>query len=409
VSGNEVKAFIVISDTHLGLRAGRRLHFFQNTVTGRPIYVDQFLDWLLKLENDGAAKVKIGDRPGHFREKELVPPAELILNGDIFELWDASDSEVEIASYSILQRLSRLKAKKVYLVGNHDIASEKLSRVTLKSGRIDSGEYPWGTSSLEVFGDTYPAEGSGTLPAIKVGGEHYLFLHGHQFDPIFRFNIFQITAALRDGAEGLRLYSWAVFWSWVFSILLTIVANSVGSYPLNWIGGLAVAILGILAVPRLFVSIGRPIWNGTIGRIHGMRYSGKPISDRFRSWWNRFAERDRAPERLHVVYGHTHEIGVTTVPFSGRKFVLVNHPAWVKDLEKYQHVIQAVFVYADAEGFEFFGWDWVGRRPFHIPKVVTRHDKEGVINEQIAQWLSDIGWPDKLVEEWRMSAGIKRR
>ena len=58
----ETRAFIVLSDTHLGLRAGKRLIFFKNTVAHRPTHVDQFVKWLEKLqtERDGTARCHRG-------------------------------------------------------------------------------------------------------------------------------------------------------------------------------------------------------------------------------------------------------------------------------------------------------------------------------------------------------------
>src|SRR5213593_5038266 len=95
----ETRAFIVLSDTHLGLREWKRLHFFKNTVAHRPTHVDQFVKWLEKLQTEGEIELPVvteelrddGEYELKKISKKLLFPDKLILNGDIFELWDASD------------------------------------------------------------------------------------------------------------------------------------------------------------------------------------------------------------------------------------------------------------------------------------------------------------------------------
>jgi hypothetical protein len=91
----------------------------------------------------------------------------------------------------------------------------------------------------------------------------------------------------------------------------------------------------------------------------------------------------------------------------GPDLVLINHAAWVKDIsDKYENVMQGVFVYIDAEGFKFFGWDWDRNRPFHVPKQIILLRLAGrTIDPQIAEWLHNLEWSEKLIKEWETTEG----
>jgi hypothetical protein len=85
----------------------------------------------------------------------------------------------------------------------------------------------------------------------------------------------------------------------------------------------------------------------------------------------------------------------------GPDLLLINHGAWVEDM-KCKNVTQAIFLYIDAEGFEFFGWDWSLERPFHIPKQVIRILLDGKpIDPPIEKWLHNLKWPDKLINKYK--------
>jgi hypothetical protein len=88
---NSIRAMIVFSDTHLGLAPWKLFWEFGNTVTSRPCHVHQFVRWLLHLENTTTQEVLVGDELGQICPKKLLSPDELVLNGDILELWDAND------------------------------------------------------------------------------------------------------------------------------------------------------------------------------------------------------------------------------------------------------------------------------------------------------------------------------
>jgi UDP-2,3-diacylglucosamine pyrophosphatase LpxH len=386
---DSVKAMIVFSDTHLGLSSWKRW-IFQNTITSKPTIVHQFVRWLLDLESATAKEVLVGNELGRISTKKLLSPDELVLNGDILELWDATDRAVDISSRSIFSDLMRLRCRKLYLTGNHDFAIKELE-----------GDYPWGDSGLDIMRDTYrPAEGK------KIGENYYLILHGHQMSQTMRIAPWIIVSLLRDGAEAFGSYSW------ILVALFGIVSAASIFLP---IVTPAIPLLAALAIPRLFVSIARPIWN-KLPKRH--RYNRKAAAQGFVDWWKSFLQgKDNFPSRIHIVYGHTHLTDLISSKqkleelagskIDGPDLVLINHSAWVKDTsDKYKNVMQAVFVYIDAEGFEFFGWDWDRKRPFHIPKQIIPLRTEGrEINPKIAEWLHNLEWPEELIEEWKTTKG----
>ena len=390
---HSVQTMIVFSDTHLGLSPWKRW-IFQNTITSRPRIVHQFVRWLVDLESATAKEVLVGNELGRISPKKLLSPDELVLNGDILELWDATDRAVEISSRSIFTDLMRLRCRKLYLTGNHDFAIQELK-----------GCYPWGDSSLDIIEDTYPPAEGRNMKTIRIHENYYLILHGHQMSQTMRIAPWVIVSMLRDGAETFRSYSWILVA--LFGIM------SVASVFLP-ILTLAIPLLAVLAFPRLFVSIARPIWN-KLPKRH--RYNRKAAAEGFVDWWKSFLQgKDNFPSRIHIVYGHTHLTDLISKQeleelagskIDGPDLVLINHAAWVKDIsDKYENVMQAMFVYIDAEGFEFFGWDWDRKRPFHIPKQIIPLRLAGrTIDPQIAEWLHNLEWPEKLIEEWETTEG----
>jgi UDP-2,3-diacylglucosamine pyrophosphatase LpxH len=353
------------------------------------------------LQDNGKYKIYKGS-------KKLIFPDKLILNGDIFELWDASDQSILFASHSILNSISRLECDKVYLIGNHDFANSDLAED--KEGTVTlSNLYPWGLSDLKIIADTYPIPEGTMIKTLRVGKDHYLFLHGHQFSKSFRIAPWKIISSLRDGAETFRLYSWVLvgLWIiWIFTLPFTgYLQQSIAPFIQYGLG----LPLTILALPRFFVSIARPIWN----KFFGSRYDRVKARSGFDSWWKEFTKKkELQANRIHVIYGHTHTIDIqdreekmVTKSIQEVNITLVNHPSWVKDAkDEHKYELREVFVYVDKYGFEFFGWRWDNNSPFHIPKsVVQTYASDTNIDDNTASVLSTINWPEKLIEELRGS------
>jgi UDP-2,3-diacylglucosamine pyrophosphatase LpxH len=419
----ETGAFIVLSDTHLGLREFKRLHFFKNTVAHRPIHVDQFVKWLEKLQSEGEIDLPVATEELHddgeyeikmISSRKLSSPDTLVLNGDIFELWDASDQSILFSSNSILNSISRLSCEKIYLIGNHDFANAQLATGEEKKMTVSSNLYPWGLSDLNIFRNTYPTLEDGKIRTLRMGDDHYLFIHGHQF---FSSVPWEIISFIRDGAEAFRLYSWVLVGLWIIwigTLALTAYLEPEISPSIQYGTGFP---LTILAFPRIFVSIARPIWN----KFFGSRYDRKKAPRAFIKWWKKFTKNNELEEkRIHIIYGHTHAIdivGKSELEKMVNKNIekidvtLINHPAWVKDSKsKHKSELQEVFVYVDKFGFEFFGWNWDINSPFHIPKSVVRTYVSGrKIDDDIADLLNTLHWPKKLIEELKASGSKSKR
>lgn len=419
----ETRVFVVLSDTHLGLRPWKRLHFFKNTVAHRPTHVDQFLKWLEKLQSDGEIDLPVAIEERNddceydikkISGKKLFFPDKLVLNGDIFELWDASDQSVMYASHSILNSIDRLACEKIYLIGNHDFANTELATGEGEKEEVPSNLYPSGLSELNIFRHTYPAPMDGKIRTLRMGEDHYLLIHGHQFFSSFPW---EIISFIRDGAEAFRLYSWVLLGLWIIwigSLPLAAYLQPELSPLIQYGIGIPLA---ILAFPRLFVSIARPIWN----KFFGSRYDRKKAPRGFVKWWKKFTKKNELQgKRINVIYGHTHAIDIVgnselekmvNNKIEKIDLTLINHPAWVKDSKsKHKDELQEVFVYVDKYGFEFFGWNWNSNSPFHIPKSVVRTYVSGQkIDNDTADLLNTLLWPKKLIDELKDSGSKTKR
>jgi UDP-2,3-diacylglucosamine pyrophosphatase LpxH len=410
------EAFIVLSDTHLGLRARKRLYFFFNSVEHRPTHVNQFVNWLKELQSQSEIELPFltedpdNNKLNKVTTKKLLFPDKLILNGDIFELWDTSDQSIQFASYSILSSISKLKCQKYYTIGNHDFANAELAIEEEKGDTAFSNVYPWGLSDLNVLRDTYPTPKDDQVRTLQVGEDHYLIVHGHQFNKSFRLAPWKIISTLRDGAETFRLYSWVLLGLWIIWIVSIPFVSYLGpniSASIQYAIGIP---LTVLAIPRLFASIARPIWN----KLFGSRYNRNNAPKGFVEWWRIFTKKYKLQtSKIRVIYGHTHAIDIVEKPelasitgedIGNMEITLINHPAWVKD--KHDIELREAFVYVDKYGFEFFGWNWDKDRlfPFHIPKSVVRKYALGeAIDNDAAEKLLELRWPKNLVEALKKS------
>ena len=422
MTGNQnKKSVIVVSDTHLGLTGGKRLYFFKNTVTHRPELLQNFLEWLRKLEEKGEVNINIGIAPDKVDQRKLVAPCKLILNGDILELWDASERASELSTRSIFNALQTLESEKFYLIGNHDFAMKEVE-----------GLYPFGKSPVKIISDVYPEPEANTkskpskMAPLKIGENHYLFLHGHQFSWIFRNTPWQIMSYLRDGAESFGLFAWVFVLAWLFALSLTVLTN-IGLVTLpSWMSNAAIGsavVLGFIALPRVIVSIVRPIWN----KFKTHRYRRTRAFNGFHGWWRKNLKNIQHIDKIHIVYGHTHTRGdfskkhVETKlgkTIKGPDFVLINHPSWVND-HKYDNWVKGdkgqdekinepIFIYIDADGYEFFRWDEESPPPVHIPKeLIPPHYLEKDLDDRTKAWLENI-WTKKMLEQWKKPPSLAR-
>ncbi|MEM3585889.1 MAG: metallophosphoesterase [Candidatus Jordarchaeaceae archaeon] len=420
-------SFIVISDCHLGLVGGVEK---RKGIVCEPEKLGQFLNWLSLLEKGEKIKIKLGPWGNH-REKVLKPPEKLVLIGDILELWDASDREIDYCSRPIFEQLNKLKCEKIYLLGNHDYDLKPLI-----------GVYPSGETTLSIIEDYYPVqEEKKRVSTVKIGDREYLFVHGYQFDRLFAFQPWKLLPSIRSGAVAFGKYGDLFIGLLVLGIIMAIFNYTLMQYSPTSLGALSMmfpilqlfpsflglsqslwnslvpifSIFGngallllwlILGGPRIFYLYGRKVWN----RLVGTRYNRKASINGILGWWKRFSKnKEVTAKNLRIVYGHTHLIDVIT-PDELREYgkgneiniTALNIPAWVKDYtEKHRQKLRATCLYIDEEDELFLGWDWHNKRPFVVPiKVVHEKMEKGAVSKDTAKKLLSIDWPKTMVESW---------
>jgi len=343
-----------------------------------------FVNWLEQLETKEVTILR-----GQWGDPlQVRKPSHLILLGDYLELWDASDAAIEVSSRGLWNSLEKLTCEKIYVVGNHDFASTQ----TL-------GRFPQGASSIEILPNTYPEKMNEKAEWWKIGNANYLLLHGHQFDQSFRYSRrgWMLVSYFRDGAEAFRL------WSRV--LVIAAIVSSILSWFLPILLSLPLTLFLAGALPRIILAFARPVWNH-----FAPRYQPIKALKGFVEWWKSFISRSQVPSgQLCVVYGHTHLMDVfdsseaeeatgTKLP---EQLTLINIPSWVLDTrEEYQEILRDVSLYIDSNGFHLLGWDWRKLQPFYIPTDVAKRLATGTkLDEQTAQSLATIGWPEKLLNK----------
>nr|MDO8082280.1 hypothetical protein [Candidatus Freyarchaeota archaeon] len=423
-------SIFVISDCHLGL-VGEK----SKGIVSEPEKVGQFLNWLIRLKDGEKTKIKLGPWGNGRKEKVLKPPEKLLLIGDILELWDATDRGIEYCSRPIFDLLEKLRCEKIYLLGNHDYDLKPLI-----------GTYPSGEHTMSILEDYYPIqEDEKSILTLKMGKRDYMFIHGYQFDKIFRFQPWKHLSDIRSGAlafgnygdlfVGLLFLGIAVA---VFNYILLQLSplSSPSASVLNFLFPLLQFLPGFLGLsqsfwssllpiftflgnaglillwlilggPRFFYLYARKIWN----KLVGTRYNRKASVSGILTWWNRFAKnRDVKSKDLRIVYGHTHLIDVimpdelTPAKNKGKevKLTALNIPSWVKDYtEKHRQKLRGTCLYIDDEDEMFIGWNWVDKNYFMVPiDVVYERMENGVISKETGKKLLSIDWPKVMVDRW---------
>jgi UDP-2,3-diacylglucosamine pyrophosphatase LpxH len=415
--GNDIiiegsKSVIVVADTHLGVK---------DSVSSRPLIFSSFMEWVKGLE-EKPCSIKLGFWGEGRETKDLKQPQYLILLGDILELWDASDRSVDACSRFIFDSMAEMQSTKAYVLGNHDYDLVELiwqdphgPKEPLKD--IERN-YPIGRSQLQFFDEVFPRQmksnesGRKHIRVLQAGNENYLFIHGHQFDALFTIPHWRWMPSFRTAAMVFGSFTWVFVVLFFSDLILSIL---MGNFDLSSL--MLIVFLACVSVPFLLIQFGRKVWN----RFRTRRYKRKGGLQGFVRWWRSKFLNDKEPpeQRINVVYGHTHLTDVVRSPDEIKEILgeetsfqgcLLNLPAWSKDLsEKRGEVLQAVCLYIDEEGSWFLGWDWVGERPFLIPKqlVKERRDRKKVVkDEETAEKLEAIGWPGPLIEEWKNPSKI---
>lgn len=209
----EGRSVVVVSDLHLG--GGED-----------PETVQRFCNFLDYIRTDfPSCRVECHTGDGFpdscpATGRTLLPPARIILLGDILEIWDSRNIDRNSAFLDALFPILKLRdmdCEVIYVTGNHDedvseiVASIEniLSPVNNRSGKTDScfwksqfeliyepgmdGEMkvegvgiqwnPGTSGKLEIRPRHYAPPGNDPEKrGIEIGGTHYAFVHGQQFD-----------------------------------------------------------------------------------------------------------------------------------------------------------------------------------------------------------------------------------
>ena len=396
-----------IGDTHLGLR--------ERSPTGhreRPLLVADFFRWLSALPEEGCP-IPFWNG-SEVSTRTLRKPDRVVLLGDILELWEAENSAILLSASTVGPALAAVPCAKVYVLGNHD---NILQAVT--------GLYPFGIDNLEIVADAYPSDSRGHLQPLKIGDRSYIFIHGHQFDPILHGVIskhWAVLAPVRQAGAALGDYAWVFFGLWVAALAAPFVFPTLA---INWSMVLG---LPLFWFPRIYMRFGARSWR----RLGGLRYNREAALKGFVLWWAKICRKPGIPQEVGVVYGHTHyldwlELGgekrydramepaearlnESVVRLGDKRPTLYNVGSWLSPGGERPGVVVATAFYADAEGPMLIGWDWLEHRPFHIPFdfVEKRWDdplafaKEDSGMGAIARQLR---WPSEVIRKWQLSRG----
>ncbi len=396
-----------IGDTHLGLH-----EWSPKGHRERPIFVADFFRWLSALPAEG---YPLPMWNGHAVDTRVLRrPDRLILLGDILELWEAENQAVLFSAATVSSVLSSVPCQKIYVLGNHDNVLQAVA-----------GRYPLGAGNLEVVGDAYPVSDTGEIRPLRIGDRSYIFIHGHQFDPVLHGRIgkfWPLLAPIRQMGAALGDYAWLFAALWASALLVYFVYPSL---PVDWFLVLG---LPLFWFPRLYMRIGWRSWR----RVSGLRYNRDLALKGFVKWWAKVHQGKAIPNDVGIVFGHTHyldwlepggkkrydravepaeaRLNESVLRLGDKRPTLYNVSSWLSGGGESRGVVVATAFYADALGPLFIGWDWRERRPFHIPFefVEKRWDdplafaKEGSEMGGIAQQL---GWPPEMIRRWGQSRG----
>jgi len=396
-----------ISDTHLGLH-----EWTPKGHRERPLLVADFFRWLSALPEDGYPLPMWNGRAVDTRV--LRRPDRLILLGDILELWEAENQAILFSVATVGSVLSRVPCQKVYVLGNHD---NILQAVT--------GRYPLGAENLEVVGDAYPVSDTGEIRPLRIGDRSYIFIHGHQFDPVLHGRVgklWPLLAPIRQIGAALGDYVWLFAALWVAALVTYFI---VPSLSVDWF-----LILGLplFWFPRLYMRIGWRSWR----RISGLRYNRDLALKGFVRWWAKVRQSKAIPKNVGIVFGHTHyldwlepggekrydravepaeaRLNESVLRLGDKRPTLYNVSSWLSRGGESKGVVVATAFYADALGPLFIGWDWRERRPFHIPFefVEKRWDDPLAFAKESSEMggiARQLGWPPEMIRRWGQSRG----
>jgi UDP-2,3-diacylglucosamine pyrophosphatase LpxH len=356
---------LVISDTHLGFEDASAKRF------------QDFMDYLTEWVHNKAAPIEESDRKtGEKKIETLAEPQKIILLGDMLDLWISRDSNTVrpyLQSFKPLSSLVALNREIVYLVGNHDWI------VTLADDK--PFELP-DRASITLGRESYPPQADGRWKGEHIGKRTYLFLHGHQFDPIFkhqsmlRFGDFMgFSSANAGGLKWFTVLGGVVFLATLCLVLSPILVNWLPSLLTSLAGhlqnpvsavitllfGWFMAVIVFFGVLWLFNVLARlyygySLWPGFTSKGKDVfQRRGKTLHEIIGTY--HFDKVARNIDAEIIITGHTHVPKIYT-PRNWPDKLVINCGSWIEQ----RHNPHDTFVYIDDRGPRLLRWHNDGRR-----------------------------------------------
>lgn len=356
---------LVISDTHLGFEdaSAKRFQGFMEYLT----------EW---VRNKETTIEEIDKKTGKKTIATLAEPQKIILLGDMLDLWISRDSNTVrpyLQSFTPLSSLIALNKEIIYLVGNHDWIVKH------------AADEPFEHHSMAPFTmgrDSYPPKADGRWKGERIGLHTYLFLHGHQFDPIFRhqsmlrFGDFMgFSSANAGGLKWFTVFGGVVFLAtlclvlspllvnWLPSLLTSLAAHlqdpvfAVITLFFGWFVA-AIVFFGVLWLFNMLARAyyGYSLWPGLTRKGKDLfQLRGKTLHEIIGTF--HFDKVARNVDAEIIITGHTHVPKIYTPPNWPDKLV-INCGSWIE-----QHGNKRdTFVYIDGLGPRLLQWHENGRR-----------------------------------------------
>jgi UDP-2,3-diacylglucosamine pyrophosphatase LpxH len=386
------RSIIVVSDLHLGLAGQEDV---SRDLAG-------LLGYLRELPPKGAPGEHPAVMAGGTR-RELCAPDKLVLLGDIVDLWSPREDTYSSAladSFPLLLLLLGCPAKIVYVAGNHD---EEIAEIR---GMFPAGFPP----QVKILKDHYPEvpgdDATREFRGLSIGGHRYFFLHGQQFDLLFK------TAGILQDYPGWVAKNYMLFRDnpGLVRIVQAVFCLSVAYVAIPFIvpvsfpfAAVADFLIGATAVILLFTlepdSI-RAFWDFANMRIKTRTDTIATIveEENYRpgDWKNLEADT--------IVFGHTHVADDSRDRYREplqRRFI--NTGAWGKTKVTTPDADGSKpnsFVYIDAEGPLLLSWPPGGTAPVCIgitptgdlPQKLCMVQPAPAARPGFRKWIKRIFW-----------------
>lgn len=178
------------------------------------------------------------------------PPRRLILNGDIFEMWNANYKNMGTFEYRAIEKVLLLTEKGtsiVYIPGNHDRAFRGFRKITLGKIKIRN-EY-----------------------VVKTHHHKYLVIHGDEFDS---FTSHHIILALILDQFYVFLIKFTAFFKRLFRINLSLATKKNSSRYASMVEKIKSAAIRYARYRKMDgIVIGHTHWPEAFRRADGLSYA----------------------------------------------------------------------------------------------------------------------------------------